>query len=31
MSVLEAVGSVRLPDSEPPLPVAELHELVRGT
>jgi glyoxylate reductase len=31
MSVLEGVGSVRLPDSEPPLPVAKLHELVRGT
>jgi lactate dehydrogenase-like 2-hydroxyacid dehydrogenase len=30
MSVLEGVGSVRLPDREPPLPVAELHELVRG-
>jgi lactate dehydrogenase-like 2-hydroxyacid dehydrogenase len=31
MLVLEGVGSVRLPGSEPPLPVAELHELVRGS
>ena len=31
MTVLEGVGSVRLPGSQPPLPVAELHELVRGS
>ncbi len=31
MSVLEGVGSVRLPDRVPPLPPADLHELVRGS
>ncbi len=30
VSVLEAVGSVRSPAGAPPLPVDELHELVRG-